>query len=310
MRRLKLLILAALCLALAGCSLARPEAAESGGGDRWIGFYVVPSQGYADHLANNPYLEEYGEFSAETDQFGTLTFSQDVLFAVEDEAGNYSFPGMEEGYSLFIYQKYGQEGGDRTVGVVSNMAPGEETTQMKYTDEGDLMSASGTVYFGPPLGAANSWDPYTCGVIWRYYRVYQTEDGRIYLNGDGDSTNGPMSHTATETYTSTRNGETVQEETISITVAVEAVSRLERLTVTQFDGENRVLSAQDLALREDLPAVHWAEGAAWALVEEVSAEGTVRTVYSVPAEDEDPVSHQVVLLDDQGMGVLAYLNIQ
>ena len=270
MRRLKLLILAALCLALAGCSLARPEAAESGGGDRWIGFYVVPSQGYADHLANNPYLEEYGEFSAETDQFGTLTFSQDVLFAVEDEAGNYSFPGMEEGYSLFIYQKYGQEGGDRTVGVVSNMAPGEETTQMKYTDEGDLMSASGTVYFGPPLGAANSWDPYTCGVIWRYYRVYQTEDGRIYLNGDGDSTNGPMSHTATETYTSTRNGETVQGET----------------------------------------AVEWAEGAAWALVEEVSAEGTVRTVYSVPAEDEDPVSHQVVLLDDQGMGVLAYLNIQ
>ena len=35
MRRSKLLALAALCLTLAGCSLARPEAAEqTGGGDR------------------------------------------------------------------------------------------------------------------------------------------------------------------------------------------------------------------------------------------------------------------------------------
>lgn len=311
MRRNKWLLWAVCVLLLAGCSLARPETeAEESAGDRWVGFYVVPDLEGEDGFYENPNLEEYGSVSAETEQFGTLVFPRDALFAVEDEAGNYTFPGLK-GYSLFFYRKYreDQEGGYTAVGVASNMAPGEETTQIKYTDEGDFLSASGIVYVGPPLGETD-WDPYTSGVIWHYYRVYQTEDGRIYLNGEGDSTNGPMTCTATETSASERNGKTIQEETISITAEVKAASRLERLTVTQFDGDNQILSAQDLALREELPSVRWEPGAEWALVEEASADGVKRTVYSVPGEGEEPVSHQVVLLDDEGMGMLAYLNME
>ena len=46
------------------------------------------------------------------------------------------------------------------------------------------------------------------------------------------------------------------------------------------------------------------------LVEEVSAEGTKRTLYDIPAGDgEQPDSHLVVLLDDEGVGQLAYLDI-
>ena len=315
MRRSKLLALAALCLTLAGCSLARPEAAEqTGGGDRFIGVYVVPSQGYVDHLANNPYLEEYGEFSAETDEFGTLRFPQDVLFAVEDGAGSYTFPGLEQGYSLFVYREPVAEepdhkGRDYAVGVVSNMAPGEQSSQFNFTDGEVLESTSGTIYFGPPLGAPEDWDPHTNGVIWRCYQVYQTEDGRIYLNGHGNSFNGPMTHTLTESYTSRENGETVQKETVSVTVAVEAVSRLERLIVTQFDEQNQVLDTQSLPLAEELPPVSWADGAAWALVEEIGPEETRRTLYNVPGEDGDPVSHMVVLLDEEGMGCPAYLEL-
>ena len=315
MRRSKLLALAALCLTLAGCSLAQPEAAEqTGGGDRFIGVYVVPGQGYVDHLANNPYLEEYGEFSAETDEFGTLRFPQDVLFAVEDGAGSYTFPGLEQGYGLFVYRESvaeapDREGRDYAVGVVSNMAPGEQSSQFNVTDGVVLESTSGTIYFGPPLGAPLDWDPHSNGVIWRCYQVYQTEDGRIYLNGHGDAFNGPMTHTLTESYTNRENGETVQKETVSVTVAVEAVSRLERLIVTQFDEQNQVLDTQSLPLAEELPPVSWADGAAWALVEEIGPEETRRTLYNVPGEDGDPLSHMVVLLDEEGMGSLAYLEL-
>lgn len=47
--------------------------------------------------------------------------------------------------------------------------------------------------------------------------------------------------------------------------------------------------------------------AAWLLVEERYSDGTVkRTAYNAP---EEPVLHDVVLLDARGMGETAYLEI-
>ena len=311
MKKSKLLLWILAALLLAGCSLAQPEK-EAEQGDRWVGFYVVPSQDGRDGFYNNPNLEEYGSAQVETDQFGTLTFPQEVLFAVEDEAGNYTFPGLEKGYSLFIYRKYGNEdpdhkGLDYAIGIASDMAPGEENPQISYTDEGVSETASGTIYYGPPPGVTD-WDPLTCGIIWHFYRVYQTKDGRVYLNGDGDSTNGAMTHTSTATYTSTENGETVQKDTISVTAAIKTVPRLEKLIVTQFDKNNAVLQSDDLNLQNDRPELHCLPETAWVLVEEVSSEGTERTVYD-PPEGEDPVTHEYVPLDDEGLGHMAYLNI-
>lgn len=311
MRRYKWLAVL-LVLLLAGCSLARPE--EQGEqADRWIGFYVVPSQGYVDHLAENPYVVEYGTFSAQTDQFGALSFPREVLFAAEDGDGNYTFPGIEKGYSLFIYRTYqdgtDHKGLDYAVGVVSNMAPGEENTQFNYTDEGVSETASGVIYCGPPQGAGADWDPYTDDhTIWRYYNVYQTEDGRVYLDGSGDSVNGLMSKSQTATCTRTWDGESTVE-TVQVSVDMKHVPRLEKLTVTQFDGENAVLRSEELALRSPLPEVRCEAGAAWVLVEEESGEGTVRTVYNVPGAGEEAVSHQIILLDGEGFGELVYLSI-
>ncbi len=79
--------------------------------------------------------------------------------------------------------------------------------------------------------------------------------------------------------------------------------------VTQFGADNVPLRSEELTLREPLPEVRWEAGAAWVLVEEESAEGTVRTVYSVPGAEEEAVSHQIVLLDGQGLGRVSYLSI-
>lgn len=298
----------ALCaLLLAGCSLARAEAAPEPE-DRWIGFYVVPSQGYVDHLADNPYVEEYGADTIDAGEFGAISFPREVLFAVEDEAGNCAFPGMETGFSLFYYETEDGERGHCTH-IVSNMGEHENGVALSYTDEGNSVTLSGTVYCGPPLGVTD-WDPYTDGTIWHYYRVYQRSDGRIYLDGSGDTTNGPMTKTSTRTYTHRTNGQADQEETVAVTVAVEQIPRLEKLLVTQFDAGSAVIRSDDLALREKLPEVVCEAETAWVLVEEVSGDGTVRTAYNVPEEGADPVSHQVVLLDDGGLGRTASLTIQ
>lgn len=313
MKKSKLLLWILAALLLAGCSLAQPEQ-EAEQEDRWVGFYVVPSQDGRDGFYNNPYREEYGSDTVEIEGMGNFTFANEVLFAVEDEAGNHTFPGLEKGYSLFVYRKYigdpdskDRNALDYAVGIESNMGPGEEGPQFSYTDEGVSETASGTVYFGPPLGITD-WEPLTCGIIWHFYRVYQTKDGRIYINGEGDSTNAPGSYTNTATYTSTENGETVQKDTISVTAAIKTVPRLEHLIVTQFDENNAILQSDDLNLQNDRPELHCLPETAWVLVEEVSSEGTERTVYD-PPEGEDPVTHDYVPLDDEGLGHMAYLNI-
>lgn len=315
MKKSRLLLWILAVLLLAGCSLARPEK-DANQEDRWAGFYVVPTLGYSGGFYDNPLLEEYGSSQVETDQFGTLTFPQEVLFAVEDKAGNYTFPGMEKGYSLFIYRKYGvgepdHKGRDYAVGITSNMAPGEENPQFSYTDEGIFETASGVIYYGPPLDITD-WDAYENRVVWTAYRVFQTTDGRIYLDGSGNSYAGGgssgSSFTETRTYTYGENGETVKEDKVAVSVSLQMIPRLEKLIVTQFDKNNAILQSDELNLQIDRPEVRCLPETAWVLVEEVTSEGTERTVYD-PPEGEDPAAHDYVLLDDEGLGHMAYLNI-
>ena len=305
MKMRKLLLLVLLTLALTGCSLARAEVSP-GSGDRWVGFYVVPSLSGRDAFSNNPYLEEYGTLNTEAGQFGTLTISKDVLFAVENDARNYTFPGIETGFSLF-YLEGTTDAGNLYTRVVSDMGAHENGLSFADRDEGSFITLSGTVCYGPPPGVTG-WAPYGNDTIWTFYRVYQTGDGRVYIDGSGDSTNGPMTHTMTETRAIRKNGETIREETLTVTAAVEAIPRLERLVVTQFDENNSVLRSEEMSLQNDRTEVRCLAETAWILVEEISAEGVERTAYNIP-ESEDPASHDYVLLDDDGYGCLAYLNI-
>ena len=79
--------------------------------------------------------------------------------------------------------------------------------------------------------------------------------------------------------------------------------------MSQFDDTNTLLQADELALREDMPEVACLPETAWALVEEQSADGTVRTAYSAGADSgEEPVArHTVILLDRDGLGTAAEL---
>lgn len=311
MKRGKWLLWALAALLLAGCSLARPAAEPEAGGDRFAGFFVVREneERNGGGFYNNPCLTEYGADSVQTDQFGTLRFPREVLFAVEDEAGNYTFPGMEDGYSLFMIEKNEENG--PVSQMVSNMAPGEEANAISYKDEGKSVSISGTVYCGPPQGDKD-WDEYEDRGIWMCYRVYQTEDGRAYLDGSGNSFSGGggMGYSETSTYAYTENGETKKEDAITVYLQLKTTPRLEKLLVTQFDKTNAVIRSDDLALREALPEIDCEPETAWVLVEEISKDGTVRTLYNVPKEGEDPVSHQVVLLDGEGLGRLACLTVR
>ena len=159
------------------------------------------------------------------------------------------------------------------------------------------------------LGQAD-WDPYEDRSVWTTYRVYQAPDGRPYLDGSGNSFTGALgSYQESQTYTRQENGGDVKKETVEVSISIKAVPRLEGLVVRQFDGEGGQLSAEDLTLEGELPAVTWLPEAAWALVEERSPEGVVRTAYTRPGPGEEPVTHPVILLDSAGVGSVKDLTI-
>lgn len=307
--KLLCLLLAVALTALTGCSLARPEQ-EAAAEDRWIGLYVVYSPpGTYNDFNSNPNLVEMGTTSLDTGKYGTLAFPREVLLGEEDpDTGDITFPGLE-GYSLFIRHK--QEDYGPVTAVQSDMSPGEEGTTINNSDQGTAETASGVIWWGPPLDAASDWDSYENAGIWHAYNVYETADGQVYLDGSGNSYSGGgsgMGFSSDATYTYTENGES-RTDSVSVSVSVKYAPRLTALRVVEFAGDNSVVNTTDLPLTEDLPALVPTADTAFLIVEEESREGVKRTLYSTENLAEEPAYHEVVLLDQEGRGHGVYLTI-
>ena len=304
-----LLLAAALTALTAGCSLAQPEQ-ETAPEERWAGFYVVydPPGAYTD-FHSNPNLTELGTESLDAGKYGSLTIPREVLLGEEDpDTGDIVFPGLA-GYSLFIRHK--QEDSGYVTAIQSDMSPGEGQT-VHSSDEGTAESASGVIWWGPPLDAAADFDPNEDGYgIWHAYRVFETADGQVYLDGSGNSYSGGgsgMGFSSDAAYTYTENGES-RTDSISVSVSVKYTPRLTGVRVVEFGGDNSVVNITALPLTGELPALVPAADAAFLIVEEESAEGVKRTLYPAADWAEGPVYHEVVLLDEAGRGHGAYLAI-
>ena len=306
-----LLLAAALTALTAGCSLARPER-EAAQEDRWIGFYVVynPPGSYDNSFNSNPNLVEMGTESLDAGKYGSLTIPREVLLGEEDpDTGDIVFPGLE-GYSLFIRHK--QEDSGYVTAIQSDMSPGEGQT-VHSSDEGTAESASGVIWWGPPLDAAADFDPNEDGYgIWHAYRVFETADGQVYLDGTGNSYGGAgsgMGFSSDAAYTYTENGET-RKDSISVSVSVKYTPRLTALRVVEFDEDNSVVKTTALPLTEELPLLTLESDTAFLVVEEESADGVKRTLYAAGDFTDGAQYHEVILLDEAGRGHGVYLTME
>lgn len=294
-----LLPAAGLVLALTGCSLAREPAGaggESPDGDRFVGVYAVREE--TDGPLDRTHWVDYGSVNVDT-EWGKLDVPRQILVAeYEEEDRSYTFPGLD-GFALFAVTVY--EDGHPFTTCVNSMA--DSSFHVTSTDGGDSYDQSGTIYYGAPLSDPD-YDPWEDDRVWQMYKVFQTEDGTAYLDGSGDSCNagaGGITMTQTETRTTTVNGEE-EEVCTKVTVRLEYVERLSSLTVRQYDAGGELLETTELPVEGELPAVNWLPGAAWCVVEELRGEELKRAAYDRPPEGEEPVFHQTVLLDDEGLG--------
>ena len=282
MKRRLLCLMPALVMALlTGCALAQPVR-ESAGADRWVGYYMVyVPQDVMDAGSDSDLRPQgivWGEWDETTE---TITFP--------DLAGS----------ALLMF---GREDERITVPSVTEMSPGPEESRVSSSEQGDSVSVSGTVWWGPPLDAPADWDREEDGGGWLPCLVYRTPAGGFYLDADTPfysfSSGGSVFHQSDYTYPD--DDGTLRTDTLRMTVAMEYTPRLTALRVVEFDGNDQPLRTTDLPLSEDMPAVTAGPDATWVAVEEESAEGVERTSYS--RTEGEPVVHEVILLDEDGRG--------
>ena len=298
--------LAALAASASGSRLARPER-EDPGEDRFIGFHMVlekmPKEGEEIPVDQSQWVE-YGTERLAVEGLGTLPFPRMILIGsfTDDPSGqDYEFPGLP-GLNCFLAEEELEGGGTRYAGT-----SGLADAHIKVGGEEE--SISGTVYFGPPLDDRN-WNTENYDYGWTAYRVYQMEDGTVYLDGGGNSYGGMGGFTTkvTDTQTKTADGE---EEIFSFTaeVTMESVERVTELEVRWY-GEEELLDRRTLTMEEvgEGLSLERPQGAVWALVTQRDRTGdTERSVYTLGTEAG--ASHQLVRLDERGMGRVVYLNL-
>ena len=218
----------------------------------------------------------------------------------EEEQSYWVVPG-KEGVNCFLVAREMEGGGSFYTGH-----SGLADAQISVGDQES--SVSGTVYMGDMAPGHESPE---YGYSMTAYRVYQMKDGTVYLDGSGNgyAGEGDMTATTEESWTETVNGE---EKTTSLKVSftVKWVERLQEVSVTWFDREDRPLEGRKLTMEEmgaEGLTLERPQGAQWALVTETDENGAVkRTAYTL---EEEGVSHRLIRLDERGLGTPVYLTL-
>lgn len=237
-------------LLLSAVSLARPE--PEGYGDRFMGFHIVNDS----RSASLPDYDD-GNWSAYA--------GKRVLWGVKT-GDYYEFPGLP-GKNCFLEWLY--EGGEPCLSSCSQLAD-------TFLAVGDKQSITATLY--------------SSAEILRFFQVYQTADGRVYLDGSGNGYSGAgggFGVTEDRTWTERSGDAITREESFHIKVSVEELPAVARAVVKYFDAADALLAEEALDGSGEGAEVVLPAGTAWVLVEERTAEGTVARTVHTPGDEED-----------------------
>ncbi len=255
MKKLAIALIFAIALMLPGCSLLR-EDGEPADADRLVGVYIT--ENYIDSFDFEAYVQDNasslsggGEISRED----AAKYTRRIYAEMTDGKASFPIEGI-----AFIAARYEKDGesyngsdyGDKLADVhlSINVSDDMETTVLT----GKLFADSGAGHMSAYCNP-----------------VYQQADGRVYLvPGEGVSANmGSMTHSLSESCESAKKGE--RGYGMDITLEVEGRRPSEKLAVLLYSAEGALLSRTEYA-PEEMPEEIAAEGAAWAVFEDYTAD--------------------------------------
>lgn len=255
MKKLAIALIFALALMLPGCSLLREEG-EPADADRLVGVYIT--ENYIDSFDFEAYVQDNASSlsgSGEISREDAAKYTRRIYAEITD--GKTSFPIEGIAFIAARYEKDGEsyngsDYGDKLADVhlSINVSDDMETTVLT----GKLFADSGAGHMSAYCNP-----------------VYQQADGRVYLvPGEGVSANmGSMTHSLSESCESAKKGE--RGYGMDITLEVEGRRTSEKLAVLLYSAEGALLSRTEYA-PEEMPEEISAEGAAWAVFEDYTAD--------------------------------------
>ena len=255
MKKLAIALIFALALMLPGCSLLREEG-EPADADRLVGVYIT--ENYIDSFDFEAYVQDNasslsggGEISRED----AAKYTRRIYAEITD--GKTSFP--IEGIA-FIDARY-EKDGESCTGSDYGDKLADVHLSINVSDDMETTVLTGKLFADSGAGHMSAY----CNP------VYQQADGRVYLvPGEGVSANmGSMTHSLSESCESAKKGE--RGYGMDITLEVEGRRPSEKLAVLLYSAEGALLSRTEYA-PEEMPEEIAAEGAAWAVFEDYTAD--------------------------------------
>lgn len=255
MKKLAVALIFVLALMLPGCSLLREEG-EPADADRLVGVYIT--ENYIDSFDFEAYVQDNasslsggGEISRED----AAKYTRRIYAEITD--GKTSFP--IEGIA-FIAARY-EKDGESCTGSDYGDKLADVHLSINVSDDMETTVLTGKLFADSGAGHMSAY----CNP------VYQQADGRVYLvPGEGMSANmGSMTHSLSESCESAKKGE--RGYGMDITLEVEGRRTSEKLAVLLYSAEGALLSRTEYA-PEEMPEEISAEGAAWAVFEDYTAD--------------------------------------
>ncbi len=256
MKKLAIALIFVLALMLPGCSLLR-EDGEPADADRLVGVYIT--ENYIDSFDFEAYVQDNASSlsggSGEISREDAAKYTRRIYAEITD--GKTSFP--IEGIA-FIAARYEKDGESYTGSDYGDKLA-DVHLSINVSDDMETTVLTGKLFADSGAGHMSAY----CNP------VYQQADGRVYLvPGEGVSANmGSMTHSLSESCESAKKGE--RGYGMDITLEVEGRRPSEKLAVLLYSAEGALLSRTEYA-PEEMPEEIAAEGAAWAVFEDYTAD--------------------------------------
>ena len=256
MKKLAIALIFVLALMLPGCSLLR-EDGEPADADRLVGVYIT--ENYIDSFDFEAYVQDNASSlsggSGEISREDAAKYTRRIYAEITD--GKTSFP--IEGIA-FIAARY-EKDGESCTGSDYGDKLADVHLSINVSDDMETTVLTGKLFADSGAGHMSAY----CNP------VYQQADGRVYLvPGEGVSANmGSMTHSLSESCESAKKGE--RGYGMDITLEVEGRRPSEKLAVLLYSAEGALLSRTEYA-PEEMPEEIAAEGAAWAVFEDYTAD--------------------------------------
>lgn len=256
MKKLAIALILVLALMLPGCSLLR-EDGEPADADRLVGVYIT--ENYIDSFDFEAYFQDNASSlsggSGEISREDAAKYTRRIYAEITD--GKTSFP--IEGIA-FIAARY-EKDGESCTGSDYGDKLADVHLSINVSDDMETTVLTGKLFADSGAGHMSAY----CNP------VYQQADGRVYLvPGEGVSANmGSMTHSLSESCESAKKGE--RGYGMDITLEVEGRRPSEKLAVLLYSAEGALLSRTEYA-PEEMPEEISAEGAAWAVFEDYTAD--------------------------------------